>query len=115
MANITLIVPVHKLEENYIVGCIESIKNQKVKPFEVLFVTSNDEKLKKYLTDYDFGDLKDVTKVVENETGDYGFQSQINYGAEQSTGDYFTFVEYDDEVSPIWIKMVLITSTLTQK
>ncbi len=104
MANITLIVPVHKLEENYIVGCIESIKNQKVKPFEVLFVTSNDEKLKKYLTDYDFGDLKDVTKVVENETGDYGFQSQINYGAEQSTGDYFTFVEYDDEVSPIWIK-----------
>lgn len=104
MANITLIVPVHKLEENYIVGCIESIKNQKVKPFEVLFVTSNDEKLKKYLTDYDFGDLKDVTKVVENETGDYGFQSQINYGVEQSTGDYFTFVEYDDEVSPIWIK-----------
>ena len=104
MAKITLIVPVHKLEENYIVGCIESIKNQKVKPFEVLFVTSNDEKLKKYLTDYDFGDLKDVTKVVENETGDYGFQSQINYGAEQSTGDYFTFVEYDDEVSPIWIK-----------
>ena len=104
MANITLIVPVHKLEENYIVGCIKSIKNQKVKPFEVLFVTSNDEKLKKYLTDYDFGDLKDVTKVVENETGDYGFQSQINYGAEQSTGDYFTFVEYDDEVSPIWIK-----------
>ena len=104
MANITLIVPVHKLEENYIVGCIESIKNQIVKPFEVLFVTSNDEKLKKYLTDYDFGDLKDVTKVVENETGDYGFQSQINYGAEQSTGDYFTFVEYDDEVSPIWIK-----------
>jgi len=104
MAKITLIVPVHKLEENYIVGCIESIKNQKVKPFEVLFVTSNDEKLKKYLTDYDFGDLKDVTKVVENETGDYGFQSQINYGEEQSTGDYFTFVEYDDEVSPIWIK-----------
>jgi GT2 family glycosyltransferase len=42
--------------------------------------------------------------VVENETGDYGFQSQINYGVEQSTGDYFTFVEYDDEVSPIWIK-----------
>lgn len=104
MANITVIVPVHKLEENYIVGCIESIKGQRVKPHEVLFVTSNDENLKDYLNGYDFGELKDVTKVIENETGNYDFQSQINYGVEQSTGDYFTFVEYDDEISPIWIK-----------
>jgi glycosyltransferase involved in cell wall biosynthesis len=104
MSNITVIVPVHKLEENYLVGCIESIKGQKVKPYEVLFVTSNDEDLKNYLNSYDFGDIKDVTKVLENETGNYDFQSQINYGVEQSTGDYFTFVEYDDEVSPIWIK-----------
>lgn len=104
MANITVIVPVHKLEESYIVGCIESIKGQRVKPSEVLFVTSNDETLKNYLNNYDFGDLKDVTKVIENETGNYDFQSQINYGVEKSIGDYFTFVEYDDEVSPIWIK-----------
>ncbi len=104
MSNITVIVPIHKLEKDYLVGCIESIKNQKVKPYEVLFVTSNDEEVKNYLNDYDFGDIKDVTKVIENETGNYDFQSQINYGVEQSTGDYFTFVEYDDEVSPIWIK-----------
>lgn len=104
MSNITVIVPIHKLEENYLVGCIESIKNQKVKPYEVLFVTSNDEEVKNYLNDYDFGGIKDITKVIENETGNYDFQSQINYGVEQSTGDYFTFVEYDDEVSPIWIK-----------
>jgi glycosyltransferase involved in cell wall biosynthesis len=104
MSNITVIVPIHKLEKDYLVDCIESIKNQKVKPHEVLFVTSNDEELNKYLTDYDFGNIKDVTKVVENETGNYDFQSQINYGVEQSTGDYFTFVEYDDQLSPIWIK-----------
>ena len=104
MANITVIVPVHQLEEKYIVGCIESIKNQRVKPFEVLFVTSDDEKLNDYLNGYDFGELKSVTKVIKNETGNYDFQSQINYGVEQSTGDYFTFVEYDDEMSPIWIK-----------
>jgi glycosyltransferase involved in cell wall biosynthesis len=104
MSNITVIVPIHKLEKDYLVGCIESIKNQKVKPYEVLFVTSNDEEVKNYLNNYDFGDIKDITKVIENETGNYDFQSQINYGVEQSTGDYFTFVEYDDEVSPIWIK-----------
>jgi len=104
MSNITVIVPIHKLEKDYLVGCIESIKNQKVKPYEVLFVTSNDEEVKNYLNEYDFGDIKDVTKIIENETGNYDFQSQINYGVEQSTGEYFTFVEYDDEVSPIWIK-----------
>ena len=69
MANITVIVPVHQLEEKYIVGCIESIKNQRVKPFEVLFVTSDDEKLNDYLNGYDFGELKNVTKVIKNETG----------------------------------------------
>jgi glycosyltransferase involved in cell wall biosynthesis len=104
MSNITVVVPVHKLEENYLVGCIESIKSQKTKPYEVIFVTSNDEDVKNYLNSYDFGDIKDVTKVIENETGKYDFQSQINYGVEKSTGDYFTFVEYDDELSPIWIK-----------
>ena len=87
-----------------LVQCIESIKNQKEKPFEVLFVTSDDKDLNDYLNGYDFGNLKNVTKVIKNETGNYDFQSQINYGVEQSTGDYITFVEYDDEVSPIWIK-----------
>ena len=65
MANITVIVPVHKLEQNYIVGCIESIKNQKEKPFEVLFVTSDDKDLNDYLNGYDFGNLKNVTKVIK--------------------------------------------------
>lgn len=104
MANITVIVPIHKLESNYLNGCIESIKNQKVKPYEVLFVTSNDGEITEYLNNYDFGDLKDVVKVIENETGKYDFPSQINYGVEKSNGEYITFVEYDDEISPIWIK-----------
>jgi glycosyltransferase involved in cell wall biosynthesis len=104
MTKISVLVPVHKLEEEYLTRCIESIKNQKVKPHEVLFITSNDKDVNKFLTDYDYGDLKEITKVIENETGNYDFQSQINYGVEKSTNEYFTFVEYDDELSPIWIK-----------
>ena len=104
MTKISVLVPVHKLEETYLTRCIESIKNQKVKPHEVLFITSNDKDVNKFLTDYDYGDLKEITKVIENETGNYDFQSQINYGVEKSSNDYFTFVEYDDELSPIWIK-----------
>ena len=104
MTKITVLVPVHKLEGEYLTRCIESIKNKKVKPHEVLFITSNDKDVNKFLTEYDYGDLKEITKVIENETGEYDFQSQINFGVEKSSGDYFTFVEYDDELSPIWIK-----------
>lgn len=104
MTKITVLVPVHKLEGEYLTRCIESIKNQKVKPYEVLFITSNDKDVNKFLTEYDYGDLKEITKVIENETGEYDFQSQINFGVKKSSGDYFTFVEYDDELSPIWIK-----------
>jgi len=104
MSSISLIVPVHKLEKEYLDGCILSIKNQKEKPNEVLFVTSNDDEIKNYLNSYDFGDLKEIIKIVTNETNDFGFQSQINYGVTSSNSEYITFLEYDDELSPIWIK-----------
>lgn len=104
MSSISLIVPVHKLEKEYLDGCILSIKNQKEKPNEVLFVTSNDEEIKNYLNSYDFGDLKEITKIVTNETENFGFQSQVNYGVKSSSSEYISFLEYDDELSPIWIK-----------
>jgi glycosyltransferase involved in cell wall biosynthesis len=104
MNSISLIVPVHKLEKTYLDSCITSIKNQKEKPDEVLFVTSNDTELKEYLNSYDFDQIKDIVRIVENESGDYGFQSQMNYGVKESKSEYITFVEYDDEISPIWIK-----------
>tara|TARA_R110000823_G_scaffold194037_1_gene325442 strand:- start:887 stop:1666 length:780 start_codon:yes stop_codon:yes gene_type:complete len=103
-SNITVILPIHKLEETYFNGCVQSIKNQKTQPDEFLIVRSDDDELTKFLDGYDFGELKGITRVVHNETKDYSFQSQINYGVEQSTTEYFTFVEYDDELSPIWIK-----------
>ena len=81
--NITVIIPIHKLEEKYINGCVESIKNQKTIPDQVLIVRSDDTNLTKFLETYDFGDLKEITKVIHNETGNYDFQSQINYGVEQ--------------------------------
>ena len=104
MSSISVIVPIHKSEKTYLDSCILSIKNQKEKPNEVLFVVSDDTEIEGYLNDYDFGDIKDLVKILKNETKDYGFQSQINYGVKESTSEYFTFVEYDDEISPIWIK-----------
>jgi glycosyltransferase involved in cell wall biosynthesis len=52
--NITVIIPIHKIEENYFNGCIQSIKNQRVKPDQVLIVRSDDKELVKFLDSYDF-------------------------------------------------------------
>ena len=106
-SNITVILPIHELQdqfENYFKKAINSISTQHNKPDELLIVTSNDKSLKSFLKNFDFGDVKEITRVVENTTRDFGFQSQINYGVSKCKTKFFTFLEYDDELSQIWIK-----------
>ena len=108
--DISLIIPIHKFDDSvseYFEKSIKSVKEQKQLPDELLIVRSNDKKLKKYLENFDFGDLKSITKVIENESGNYGFQSQLNYGVEKTTTKYFSFLEYDDLLSPIWFDNVV--------
>ena len=105
--NITVILPVHEVQDNiedYLKRSIESISNQLVKPDELLIVRSTDKELKKLLENINFGDIKEIVRIIENPTNDFGFPAQINYGVSQSKTEYFTFLEYDDELSQIWIK-----------
>ena len=108
--DISLIIPIHKLDDSvseYFEKAIKSIIDQKTLPDEVLIVHSNDKKLIKFLNSFDYGKIEKITKVIENETNNYDFQSQINYGVEQSTSNYFSFLEYDDALSPIWFDNVV--------
>jgi len=105
--NITVILPVHEVQENienYLKKSIESVSNQLVKPDELLIVRSNNKELKELLNKIDFGEIKKIVRIIENSTKDYGFPSQINYGVSKCKTEYFTFLEYDDEMSQIWIK-----------
>ena len=107
---ISLIIPIHKFNDSvseYFEKAINSIKEQKTLPDEVLIVRSNDKDLTKFLESFDYGDITTITKIVENKTGNYDFQSQINYGVEQSDTKYFSFLEYDDMLSPIWFNNVI--------
>ena len=106
-SNITVIIPVHKLSddlENYLKKSVLSVAEQTTLPTELLVVSAKDKKLKTFLEGFDFGTIKEITRIVENENKDTSFQSQINYGVKESTTDYFTFLEYDDELSKIWVK-----------
>ena len=105
--NITVILPIHEVQsnlENYLKRSIESVSTQKLLPTELLIVRSNNKELKTFLENFDFGDVKSITRIVENKNDNFSFQSQINYGVSECNTEYFTFVEYDDELSQIWLK-----------
>ena len=53
---------------------------------------------------FDFGNLKEIVRIVENKTDDTSFQNQLNIGVDNVNTEYFTFLEYDDELSKIWLK-----------
>ena len=105
--NITVILPIHELQdklEDFLKIAINSINKQTLLPDNLLIVTSQDKKLTDFLNSFDYGDFKDKTKIVENTTGNFDFQSQVNFGVSQCETEYFTLLEFDDEISKIWIK-----------
>lgn len=104
--NITVIIPIHEVQKNlekYLKNALLSVEQQTLKPSEVLIVRSSDKKLKKFLNDFDFGGTKEIVRVVENTTDDTSFQNQLNIGVDNVNTEYFTFLEYDDELSKIWL------------
>ena len=105
--NITVIIPIHELSDNledYLKKSVLSVAEQTTLPTELLIVSAKNKELKTFLNKFDFGAVKDITRSVENDNEDTSFQSQINYGVNESNTPYFTFLEYDDELSKIWIK-----------
>ena len=82
---------------------ITSLKTQKIPFNELVIVHTDEDHLVDILNGYDFGDLN-VTKLVWKDEPNY--QSQINYGVENSKSNWVSFFEFDDEYSSIWFKNV---------
>ena len=88
--NITVIIPIHEVQENldkYLKNALLSVEQQTLEPSEVLIVRSKDKKLKTFLDDFDFGGVKDKIRVVENKSKDTSFQSQMNLELYDYYGD----------------------------
>ena len=92
--NITVIIPIHELSDNledYLKKSVLSVAEQTTLPTELLIVSAKNKELKTFLNKFDFGAVKDITRIVENDNEDTSFQSQINYGVNESNTPYFTF------------------------
>lgn len=95
MKKITVIVPLHEYNEQYLKRALSSInfgetKNNKY--YEILFVGPQDvceqaEQLNKTINQYE------TRSLVNNETD---FQTQINKGVFDCVTPYFSILEYDD-------------------
>jgi len=101
---ISVILPVHELNEitkPMFGNAIKSIEQQKVVPDEVLVVVPKDSEVSAYLKTFDFGTIKDIVTVVEND-GATDFASQVNFGVGKAKSEWISFLEFDDEYSNIW-------------
>jgi len=100
--NITVILPIHKMDENvssYLEKAIKSIEQQKVKPDELLVVVPKGLSI-------NLPESSVNTTIVENK-GESDFCSQINFGVEHTKTEYFSILEFDDEYSKIWFDNVV--------
>ena len=109
LTEITVLLPVHELtdETRTLFGnAIKSVEDQFVLPDAVLVIVPKGSDVSKELSKYDFGKIKDIVTVVEND-GDTDFSSQINFGVEQAKTEWISVLEMDDEYSKIWFKNVV--------
>ena len=101
---VTVILPVHEITdqvEKWFPLSIQSINEQKELPSSVLVVCPKEisSKLEKLLTNENNSNIKNILKFLINDTGNYGFCDQINFGVSNCDTEYFSYLEYDDEYS----------------
>ena len=91
MVKVSVIVPVYNVEK-YIVKCISSIINQKLRDIEIIVVNdgTKDDSIK--LIEENFNDNR--IRIFNKKNG--GLASARNYGIKKAIGEYLFFVDSDD-------------------
>lgn len=87
MPKFSIVIPVYNVE-NYIGKCLESIKKQTFKDYEIIVVDDgSDDNSMKIVKKYD-------TKIINS--SHVGVSEARNIGAKQAKGDYLIFLDSDD-------------------
>jgi len=108
-SNISVIMPVHELTDDtklYFPNAVQSVKEQTVRPDELIIVVPKGSDIADYAKTFDYGDLASAVVIAENEGGT-DFASQFNYGVSVAKSEWISFLEFDDELAKIWFKNVV--------
>lgn len=99
MAKISIIIPVYN-GERYIEKCLDSIKNQTFKDYEVLIINDGSkDNTKKLIEKY----LNDKRFKLFNRTN-HGIGASRNFGLDESSGEYICFIDSDDYVDKKYLE-----------
>lgn len=107
--NISVIIPVHELNETtqkLFGNAVKSVIEQIAKPDELIIVVPKGSEAANFVKAFDYGDFKSSVVIAENE-GKTDFSSQVNFGVSQSTTEWFSILEFDDEYASIWLNNVV--------
>ena len=96
MVKVSVIVPVYGVEK-YIVKCIDSIVNQKLKDIEIIVVNDGTKDNSQEIIDRYVKKYPKLIKSYIKENG--GLSSARNFGIKYATGEYIAFIDSDDWVS----------------
>ena len=102
MIKVSIIIPVYNTNQDYLENCINSILNQSFCCFEVIVV--DDGSADSFIDSINkLADLDSRIKVYHQENK--GASVARNTGIKYAVGEYITFVDSDDELTPYFLEM----------
>jgi hypothetical protein len=103
MKNITIILPIHKLDENYKVMLENAITSVYDFHNDVELMIVCNKKIKTEILKLNLTNKLELL-FVENNTKNDDFCSQINLGIDNCKTEWFSIFEIDDIYQPLWLK-----------
>lgn len=100
---LTVIVPFYNTQKQTLLQCIKSIINNSRNDFELIIVNDGSEDIKLEKAIKSINDKRIIYKKKRNG----GVSSARNLGINNSTKQYITFVDSDDEVKPNFIDTII--------
>lgn len=108
MKDITVIIPLlaEHLESDELANAVKSIdacQEYYEGKLQILYVVPKPDKATQYTA---FGTEYPISqRYIENDTGNYDYCSQINFGVKHVDTEYFSILEYDDTYTKKWFSM----------
>jgi len=100
--NITVILPLHKMNEDYKEMLLNAINSMEDFYNDVIIMIVCPSDVKNEIDKIDLGNKFNIKYNVH--TGETDFCSQVNRGIQNCETEWFTILEVDDEFKPIWLK-----------
>ena len=102
---ISVVIPIYKVEK-YLCECVDSVINQTYTNLEIILVDDGSPDNCPAICD-DYASKDSRIKVIHKENG--GQSSARNAGIKIAKGEYISFIDSDDYVSPVYIEQLYST------